>query len=357
MSPKFLAPLMLAWLSAHPAAAQPKAPSSTTPTASTKIESESTLRPSPARAASPAPESNADELNSESRQQARQRFEAGMKLYEEGDYALALLEFERAHSLVPGYRVLYNIGQVNIQLGRYARAVRKLRQYLAEGADQIPADRRGSVLSDLDMLAGRTASILVSVNVPDAEIVLDNDVIATSPMPAPMLIDAGEHRLTIRKPGYLDQLRPIALAGRDQQQLDVVLTEAPKSVPVERTVIVDRAGSPEVSAASSRRQLALTLGWTGTGLLATAWATTGYMGLSTARQRQDKLHGVSSSEELTDLKQRARNWYIASDICGGMTLAAAATMVYYTFFAPRPKAPSNVIVAFSPGSILVAGHF
>jgi tetratricopeptide (TPR) repeat protein len=317
--------------------------------------------PATTNASSPAATTSAqaapDNPNSDARFQARQRFDAGMKLYEEGDYALALLEFERAHSLVPGYRVLYNIGQVNIQLGRYARATRKLRQYLAEGSDQIPDDRKASVLADLDMLAGRTATLLVVVNVPDAEIVLDGDILATSPMLAPMLVDAGEHRLTVRKHGYVDQARPIAMAGRDQLRLELVLAEAPKVVPVEKTIVVERPESPEPNARSSSRQLTLALGWTGTGLLAAAWVTTGYIGLSTASERKDKLDQATSATELNDLKHRARNWYLAADICGGLTLTATAMMVYYTFFVPRPAATRQITVGLTPNSVQVLGRF
>jgi len=293
----------------------------------------------------------------DARQQARQRFETGMKLYEEGDYALALLEFERAHSLVPGYRVLYNIGQVNIQLGRYARAARKLRQYLAEGANQIPDERRLAVLSDLDMLAGRTSVLLVSVNVPGAEVLLDNEVIAVSPMSAPMLVDAGEHRVTVRKPGYVDQTHPLAMASRDQSRLDFVLLETPKFESLERTVVIERPGSSPPSDGSGRHYLALTLGWTGTGLLATAWAITGGMGFHYAAERRDKLDEAVSAEELSSMKQRTRNWYIAADICGGLTIASAMTMVYYTLVAQQPAAPKGITVGLSPSRLVVTGQF
>lgn len=354
MSAKFIILHLLVWFAVRPAAAQTAPPRQVVPpTTLTPVEAPTTTNATSPAATPSAP----DNPNSDARFQARQRFDAGMKLYEEGDYALALLEFERAHSLVPGYRVLYNIGQVNIQLGRYARATRKLRQYLADGGDQIPDDRRASVLADLDMLAGRTATLLVVVNVPDAEIVLDGDILATSPMLTPMLVDAGEHRLTARKHGYLDQTRPIAMAGRDQLRLELVLAEAPKAVPVEKTVVVERPGSPETNARGASRQVALTLGWTGTGLLAAAWATTGYMGLSTASERKEKLDQATSAAELNDLKHRARDWYLAADICGGLTLAATATMLYYTFFLPRPAATRQVTVGLAPNSVLVLGRF
>jgi len=68
-------------------------------------------------------------------EEASTRFKRGLQLFDEGDYALALVEFERAYQLAPNYRALYNIGLVNVQLGRYAEATRTVRP--------ISARRRG----------------------------------------------------------------------------------------------------------------------------------------------------------------------------------------------------------------------
>ena len=67
------------------------------------------------------------------KREAARRFEHAIKLYEDADYTLALAEFERVYELMPDYRVLYNIGQVSIQLGRYARAFRTLKEYVSRG--------------------------------------------------------------------------------------------------------------------------------------------------------------------------------------------------------------------------------
>ena len=53
-------------------------------------------------------------------EEARRRFDRGVKLYSEGDFTLAVIEFERAYELVANYRVLYNIGHVSIQLRQHA---------------------------------------------------------------------------------------------------------------------------------------------------------------------------------------------------------------------------------------------
>jgi hypothetical protein len=304
-----------------------------------------------------------DSAELRAKNEARDRFTAGLKLYEDGEFALALIEFERAYSLVPDHRVLYNIGQVNIQLGRYSRAVRTLERYLSEGGERVPADRKQAVQADLTMLAARTASLFVSVNVPNADIMLDNDVVATSPMSAPLLVDAGEHRLVVRKSTYVTQTKPIALAGRDTLRLDITLDEEPKLVATEKTVIVER--KPDLSTPpGDNRGLYLALGWASTGLLAAGWATTGYLGLSAAQDRKDAVETKTTGDELDRLETKAKRWYIVSDVLGATTLLAAGGMLYYTLSrpaAPEKRAakmgPKEVTISIGPSNVVLQGRF
>src|SRR5688572_21286235 len=87
----------------------------TAPAFAQSAEATAPADPAPAEPAAPEP-------SAEAKQEARERFNQGLALFEDGDYGLALIEFERAYAVVPDYRVLYNIAQVNIQLGRYAKA-------------------------------------------------------------------------------------------------------------------------------------------------------------------------------------------------------------------------------------------
>ncbi len=123
-------------------------------------------------------------------QEARRRFDRGIRLYQEGDFALALIEFERAYELVANYRVLYNIGQVSIQLRRYAKAREALEQYLAEGGAEVEGARLEEVQADIDMLKPRTAKLLVTTNAPKAKVSLDGDIRGALPLANSVLVDA-----------------------------------------------------------------------------------------------------------------------------------------------------------------------
>src|SRR5271154_2835885 len=65
------------------------------------------------------------------RQEARDRFDRGLKLFNDGDNPGALAEFKRAFELIPNPLVLYNIGLVYAAMGRPVEAVDALDKVLA----------------------------------------------------------------------------------------------------------------------------------------------------------------------------------------------------------------------------------
>src|ERR1700734_914502 len=102
-------------------------------------------------------------------EEASTRFKRGLQLFDEGDYALAVVEFERAYQLAPNYRALYNIGLVNVQLARYADATRTFEQYLHDGGAEIAPSRKAEVAKALAELKLRTATVATAPNAPAPE--------------------------------------------------------------------------------------------------------------------------------------------------------------------------------------------
>jgi tetratricopeptide (TPR) repeat protein len=201
-------------------------------------------------------------------EEARLRYARGLSLYAGAEYVLALVEFERAYQLSPNYRVLYNIGQVRIQLGRYARAFEALTQYVKEGGDAIDPDRRAAVQKDIDMLAERTAKLIVRTNEPGADIQLDGVVIGVSPLAGPLIVDAGEHNIGVRKVGFYDKFQSVTLAGRDARTVDFDLVKLKSDGPA---VVVERRTERQIVERPSRP------------LMWASWAATGTLGVGAGR--------------------------------------------------------------------------
>lgn len=305
----------------------------------------------------------------EAKKKAKEHFETGLRLYEDGDYALALIEFERAYSFVPDFRVLYNIGQVSIQLARYARASQALEQYLKNGGAKIPAARVTSVRNDMKMLEGRTAHLLVKSNVDGAEILLDEAILGKTPISEPLLVDAGEHRVSVQKSGYVTRTEPLVLAGRDESTLQIDLVEETKAQQLGQgqQFTPPSEGQKQVSftpaAPPPRRNELLYVGWGATGLLVAGWAVTGYVGIKAAGDLHNQLNQPSNAGELQTLKVKARGWLLASDIVGATALVTGGTTLYFTLKRPsRDQAPphtamSTLRLGLGPGAVQLNGTF
>jgi hypothetical protein len=127
--------------------------------------------------------------------EARDHFDRGVKFYDEADYAAARVEFERAYALAPAWQVLFNVGQSQFQLRRYAQALVTLRRFLAEGGARVPAERRTIVESELADLANRIGHLAVVSNVAGATVSIDGEPAGTTPLAEPALVSVGIRHL------------------------------------------------------------------------------------------------------------------------------------------------------------------
>src|SRR3954471_13606265 len=118
---------------------------------------------------------------------AKQHFLRGVSFYKDGDLDAALAEFSKAYETRPDYRVLYNIGQVQAERRDYAAAARALRQYLKEGDRELDSERRAVVEQTLADMAKRVASLTVTANVANAEVLIDGISVAVLPLEEPLI--------------------------------------------------------------------------------------------------------------------------------------------------------------------------
>lgn len=89
--------------------------------------------------------------------EARAAFNEGIAAFDDGRLSDALVSFERAYSLRPAFKLLYNIGQAQTELGLTRQAISTFERYLRDGGNDIEPDRKLTVeaeLSRLRVLAG-----------------------------------------------------------------------------------------------------------------------------------------------------------------------------------------------------------
>lgn len=294
------------------------------------------------------------------KEEAALHYKKGLLLYEDEEISLAALEFEKAYELTQDYRVLYNIGQVRFQLGHYARATRALRQYLKDGGNALTAERQAQVQQDLDVLSNRTGTLTIVTPLDGAEVVIDGAMVGESPLAEGILLDAGEHRVTVRKAGYYGETKVITLMGRESRNITIGFIATPSRT--ERTVIVNQRVIPSES---SNRGTWMWASWAATGTLTIGAVVTGGFGLVAANELGDLRRDPSATRgELDSSQRRARTLLVSADVLGASAVLLGGTALYLTLTAPshrrvNPNAFGDATYAIDvgPGSLQLRGRF
>lgn len=306
-------------------------------------------------AAPPVAKSGADTADVD---QARTHFQRGADLYRDGNFDAALAEFSRAYELVPNYRVLYNIAQVQVERHDYVAAQRAFSDYLRLGATDVSQERRDQVEAELGNLKTRISELTVTSNVTGAEIAIDGVPVGTLPLAQPLLVSAGTRRVRASKRGYTTTERTISVTGGDKPEL--ALTLEPLSVAsVERA---PQQGTGRAETSSS---------W-GTGawvsIAATGVFSAGAVGFGLLSLKQnDKLDDdlatyPANRGRVDDDRSRLKLYAGLTDGCAVAAGVSAALAVYFIVSnsgrSERPAAPARSarLVPLSNG-VAVAGNF
>lgn len=297
------------------------------------------------------------QTESENLAEAKARYQRCTELFSDGDFKLALIECERTYELTPIPRIQYNIGQINLQLNHYAAALRNFERYLKDDTDVAP-ERRKQVEDDIRTLRARTAMIKFVVNIPEAEVSIDDQ----APIPALrdelVLTDAGTRKIVVQKEGFVPVTKTLKLAGGDTITLDIVLRPVETSRPKEQQGL-----SPLIYA-----------GWGGTALFAGSAIVTGVLA-SGKRSDADALATPGSlattveaareqSAAYDSAKSSMKTLALVSDIFTVSAIALGGVSLYFTVKgvsskekgAPKPKA-ARIDVAPTAGGLVVLGAF
>lgn len=255
-------------------------------------------------------------------EKARVHFAQGVQFYNAGDYKLSLIEFRRSYELSKNCRILYNIGQVNQQLGNYTNALKALEQYLRESGGEVDEERKTEVTSNIQLLKTRVAHIRIISNVAAPEVLIDGFPVDAKNSNADIVLDPGDHHVDLRKPGYQSGGTVIALAAGDVNKVRINLVRVPSTVRV-----VAPASNP-----TPRRGSTLTwIGWTTTATTALGAGVTGVLAVMQANELAELRNSSWSTQAQRDeVGSRARAFSIASDVLTGTAVVVGAMSLYLT---------------------------
>ncbi len=148
-------------------------------------------------------------------EQAKSAFNEGTRFYSAGKFTEAAEAFRKAYALKPSWKLLYNIGQAEASCKRHGLALDAFEKYLAEGGDEVPADRRDEVNGEIDRLRRIVGSI--SLMAPAGLTVwVDGVMVGTTPVPGRLRVAAVvEHQLELRNGDAVVDARRVVVAGQE----------------------------------------------------------------------------------------------------------------------------------------------
>lgn len=290
---------------------------------------------------------------------AKTRFKRGADYYDEGNFRAALIEFERAYQLLPNYKILYNIGQVRLQLLEYARAQEAFSRYLKEGGSDVNASRREEVNRELDRLKTRVGRIAVSTT-DGAEVLLDDESIGTAPLPGPVVANTGRHKVTVVVPGKAAESRVVEVAGLEtstvslgKEEVSARVASAPTStasqVPA-AAVVATRAAPP-----APRSKTPLIIGWVATGALAITGGV--FAGLAFGEESAlQKIKGSlnATTAGLSTSAAKVGSLSLTADLFGLAAIVAGGVSLFLTV---NFLSSDDVAVSIGPGGVSVFARF
>jgi hypothetical protein len=134
--------------------------------------------------------------------EARSHLAAARHAASAGMWEVALAEFTRSSELEPSVAAAEGIARSLDALHDPAAAYRAYRQLLGDDSLVASASVRQHAEARLVALASETATLVVQVDPPGARVMLDGVDEGDAPLPAPLRVNAGSHRMRVLKQGF-----------------------------------------------------------------------------------------------------------------------------------------------------------
>lgn len=286
------------------------------------------------------------------REEADKHFRQGVELYRRADFTAALVEFQRAHEIDAHYQVLYNVAQCQSQLQDWAGALKTFEKYLADGGHKLKLKRRKDVQAEIEKLQQWVAKLTVGTNEPGAKIAIDDIEVGTTPLGEPLLVSAGRRKVTATIAGRPAVTQVVQIAGGDDQKITLEIPSPPPP-------------KIEVVHAPPRPSMAVPVAaWSGTGAVLTGAVLTGVLALGASSDLKEKLAVYpADAGAISSARSKTAAFALATDILGGMALAAAGVSIWLTVRHQRamtdahaPPAAAARLVVY-PKGVGVVGSF
>lgn len=287
--------------------------------------------------------------------EAQEHFQRGAELYDEDNFRGALIEFKRAYELAPSYRILFNIGQVEMELQNYAGALRAYQRYLREGGPDVSPARVTQVTQEIERLKGRVGELVIETTA-GAEILIDEISVGFAPLPEPAAVNTGRHHIAVHVPGKDPITRVVDVAG--QQRLTVALGVSGGDGGAAKPALSVTKPATEESGPPSKTPMYIA--WGATGALVVGAGIFSVMAYSASSDLDDLRNKYPvTREELADKADEQKRLSLIADGFTAAALVAGGVSLYLTFTRDKGEAekPSKLGLRVSPTGAYVTGAF
>jgi len=279
--------------------------------------------------------------------EARAEYDAGKLLFGDGDYAGALVKFQKAATLSNNPRLLWNMAACEKNLRHYSKALPLVERYQAAAGSALTAQDRSEAEALVSTLRAFVSMLRITANEDGATVLVDDEPVGTTPLASPVLVDVGTRRIRVTKAGFHEAVISRQVVGAEPLTLQVDLV---KELTDGRLVV--RSNEPRGSIQIDGRTV-------GEGSWEGRLANGGHTLVVSAPQRKTyqtevylqpgQLRTVSVTLEDNRVKGGASAW---PWITGGAAVAAAAAVGGFFLFRPQDQpAPAPVAGTIAPGSV------
>ncbi|NMC71017.1 MAG: PEGA domain-containing protein [Myxococcales bacterium] len=177
-------------------------------------------------AALPAAATADGEVSAADRQAARELFQAGVALAQEGDLPGAIEKFRASYERNPRPVVLFNIGTLQQELGDRAGALETFRRYLEVGGEEIDPERREQVETLVHDLEREFTFVEIAVDETGASVLIGGRPVGSTPLAAPVPVLPGVIEVRVRKEGFDEAVMMVPVPPGETTRVEVTLARA-----------------------------------------------------------------------------------------------------------------------------------
>ena len=173
------------------------------------------------------------------KEQAKQLFDAGLKLMRLDDFAGASANFERSVALYPTQNSLFNLANCYKALQRYGDALAVIERLKRDFSGKLKPEIKEAVEREQQDIQSLVARLTLRTAPADATIKIDGKDVGQGPTLGPLLLGPGEHEIEAARPGHRSERRTVKLvSGVDRNEKFVLEVERGQVV-----VLVNLAGA------------------------------------------------------------------------------------------------------------------